>query len=439
MFNRGDHRSPGGDGPAGGDRNREPAQARTLVQELAAACRAIDVETLTIAERAELIEGLADLRRATDATEVCALIEVAKSDQARRHAGHRSTRWHANLNGTTSGFAKKRHVIATKLDTWFPVLLAAFRSGEISLDHCDAVCSVTHPAIAQHLVDLQADLIVLAQHMTCERFRLELRLLAAALDEDGPFDPDGAMPRSRLRIRPDLDGIVFDGTMTGSDALAFSEAIARKTAQLFARAVRDHAENGVEMPASADLKGQALLELVLLGSSADPAAGNAPVRELTIVINRDAPATATDVDHTVEIGGGDLARCTCDSAVRTAEIDQFGEVLSLGRLRRLASAAQRHAAHLRDGGCVFPGCDAPVGWTELHHVVHWQDGGPTDLENLACLCRFHHSVTHQDGWSMRRRANAPPGKPPGLFEWSTPTGLTLRSQHHAPTETMRLR
>jgi HNH endonuclease len=42
---------------------------------------------------------------------------------------------------------------------------------------------------------------------------------------------------------------------------------------------------------------------------------------------------------------------------------------------------------VRDGGGVFPGCDRPLAWCEAHHIQHWLDGGPTDLANLALLCR----------------------------------------------------
>ncbi|WP_091781794.1 HNH endonuclease [Pedococcus dokdonensis] len=30
-----------------------------------------------------------------------------------------------------------------------------------------------------------------------------------------------------------------------------------------------------------------------------------------------------------------------------------------------------------------------------HHLIHWADGGPTDLTNAALLCRAHHTVVHR--------------------------------------------
>jgi HNH endonuclease len=74
----------------------------------------------------------------------------------------------------------------------------------------------------------------------------------------------------------------------------------------------------------------------------------------------------------------------------------------VGRTSRVVSAAQRAALVVRDGGCAVPGCDRPPGWCEAHHLVHWLHGGPTDLENLALLCRAHHRAVHEGGWRLGR-------------------------------------
>ena len=78
---------------------------------------------------------------------------------------------------------------------------------------------------------------------------------------------------------------------------------------------------------------------------------------------------------------------------------------------------------MRDGGCVFPGCDMPAGWSDAHHITPWEHGGTTDLPNLALLCRHHHGVTHRTGWTMTTQ-------PDQTFTWTTPTGRTLHSQRN---------
>jgi hypothetical protein len=76
--------------------------------------------------------------------------------------------------------------------------------------------------------------------------------------------------------------------------------------------------------------------------------------------------------------------------------------LEVGRATRVVSPAQRSALAARDGGCVFPGCSRPLAWCEAHHVRHWLDGGPTDLDNLALVCRAHHRAIHDGGWRLIR-------------------------------------
>jgi 5-methylcytosine-specific restriction protein A len=76
--------------------------------------------------------------------------------------------------------------------------------------------------------------------------------------------------------------------------------------------------------------------------------------------------------------------------------------LEVGRTTRTVSPAQRNALTVRDGGCVFPGCDRPQSSCEAHHLRHWLHGGPTDLDNLALLCWTHHRAVHEDGWRLGR-------------------------------------
>jgi Domain of unknown function (DUF222)/HNH endonuclease len=76
--------------------------------------------------------------------------------------------------------------------------------------------------------------------------------------------------------------------------------------------------------------------------------------------------------------------------------------LEVGRTSRIVTAAQRAALVVRDGGCALAGCDRPPAWCEAHHLRHWLHGGPTDLENLALVCRAHHRAVHEGGWRLAR-------------------------------------
>jgi hypothetical protein len=95
--------------------------------------------------------------------------------------------------------------------------------------------------------------------------------------------------------------------------------------------------------------------------------------------------------------------------------------LEIGRTSRVVSAAQRAALVVRDGGCAVAGCDRPPAWCEAHHLRHWLHGGPTNLDNLALVCRTHHRAVHEGGWRLAR-------DPDGRLAASPPH----RRPQHAP-------
>ncbi len=50
--------------------------------------------------------------------------------------------------------------------------------------------------------------------------------------------------------------------------------------------------------------------------------------------------------------------------------------------------------------CGFGGCDVPFDRCEMHHIVPWEHGGSTDLDNLIPLCSRHHHVVHEGDWTL---------------------------------------
>ncbi len=89
-----------------------------------------------------------------------------------------------------------------------------------------------------------------------------------------------------------------------------------------------------------------------------------------------------------------VRRLACDAAILPAVMGGEGEVVDLGRLKRLFTAGQTRRLWLRDRHCTYPGCDMPAQWCDGHHLVHWADHGRSDLENAALLCERHHTVVH---------------------------------------------
>lgn len=98
-------------------------------------------------------------------------------------------------------------------------------------------------------------------------------------------------------------------------------------------------------------------------------------------------------------------RIACDCSRLCVHENADGEVLNIGRRSRQIPPAIRRALQLRDRGCRFPGCTEHR-FVDGHHIQHWADGGETSLHNLVLLCRRHHRLVHEGGFSVRRHDRA---------------------------------
>jgi 5-methylcytosine-specific restriction protein A len=108
----------------------------------------------------------------------------------------------------------------------------------------------------------------------------------------------------------------------------------------------------------------------------------------------------------------ELRRLACDARVVPVVLGGSGQPLDIGRAMRTVPAHLRRAVAVRDRGCAFPGCGREPGWCEVHHIVPWEHGGPTEIGNLVMLCRFHHRLVHHSGWTIRIRDGQPEFIPP---------------------------
>jgi hypothetical protein len=99
------------------------------------------------------------------------------------------------------------------------------------------------------------------------------------------------------------------------------------------------------------------------------------------------------------------------------EID--GHPVNVGRSQRVVPHRTRVLILDRDRGCRFPGCGSTRN-LEIHHLVHWRDGGPTDDANLLALCPFHHDGHHRAEFTI----TGDPTRLDGLV-FTTGTGLLI--------------
>ncbi|MDQ4490914.1 DUF222 domain-containing protein [Sinomonas sp. ASV486] len=120
--------------------------------------------------------------------------------------------------------------------------------------------------------------------------------------------------------------------------------------------------------------------------------------------------------------------------------DTDGTPLRLGRTAYRPPEAMRRFLRYRDGTCAFPGCNQPAESSELDHTHEWQDGGGTDADNLAHLCRKHHALKSLALVQARQTAaaRAPEGQyaePTGTVVWTT---MLSYAQTTTPSDRDRL-
>jgi len=89
--------------------------------------------------------------------------------------------------------------------------------------------------------------------------------------------------------------------------------------------------------------------------------------------------------------------------------------------------AIRRAVILRDRHCAWSGgCDRRPAATDVHHVTHKKDGGPTSVRDCALLCNYHHDVcVHRLGWKFELL-------PDGSTRATSPDGKTILRSHGPP-------
>jgi hypothetical protein len=149
-------------------------------------------------------------------------------------------------------------------------------------------------------------------------------------------------------------------------------------------------------------RGDAFIEIVRRAVAAGEERGKN--NKTTLVLTMDWESLRDGVGAGTTLGGLDagthlapetVRKLCCDGAVIPVVLGSDGEVMDQGRERRFFSDGQTKRLWLRDGGCTYPGCDAPPSWADAHHLVHWADLGRSDLDNAALLCERHHTIVHQ--------------------------------------------
>ena len=226
-----------------------------------------------------------------------------------------------------------------------------------------------------------------------------LRRWAMLADADGPR-PDDDHDHDTAHCSQTLNGRVQVDANLDTECGAIFSNVLNGIVDEYIRASRD---TGVALLSPARLRAMALVEMAQRASGAKPGSSQRPL--IWVVAPQAAMATGTGIAEISGFGpirSVDACRLACDATVSLVLTDEAGRIVDVGRAQRTATAAQRRLLAVRDGGCTFPGCGRPPEWCEAHHIVFWDDGGPTDLENLTLQCKAHHHLCHRGGFNLAR-------------------------------------
>jgi len=381
---------------------------------------------VSFADDAELLAAAVELesaRAALDAAAGHVLGELDARGVCDRDFGLSTVSWLAHHTHRSRPVIAGRVKTAAKLRR-LGVVDDALADGVISAEHARVVVDAANPRIAPQITDLQPDLVELAQRCPFVAWRRHVTELAELLDQDGGYDPNTDLARNHLHVHPlGVDGIKLTGQLFGEHALSFTHQLETETDRLWRRHHNDaDTTSDLPVPSRATLRALALVELLRHGTTRDPETTKAPTVDITLVIHTDHPDQVMTPDGTV-VPRDTVEHLCCDPIIHPVTLDDAGLPLNVGRASRYATPTQRRALAIRDGGCVFPGCDTPHNWCDIHHTTPWDKGGLTNLAELASTCRHHHGVTHRKGWTMT-------ANPDQTFTWTTPTGQTLHSQRN---------
>ncbi len=301
-------------------------------------------------------------------------------------------RWKCKLSG---GAAMERVEIARQLEK-LPGTQAAFANGEVGFQHVAVLAHTAEHVGAAAVRKGETSLLQSARTMDPGQFTTVAKNFEHRIDAAGALaEANRAFERRYLHVGEPQDGLVrLDGLLDAEGCATLRTAL-----QPFMRPTKDDDRSYGQR------QHDALIELCRRGSGSKRD-GSGPRAQLIIRASVDTLAGVPGAPAGELEGGGTVPaetvqRYACDSAI--VRITGRGELdHELNHASRTIPASTRRALEARDGHCVFPGCMRPPIWCDGHHLLWWTRGGPTTLPNLGLLCRPHHRMVHEEGWTLVR-------------------------------------
>src|ERR1700730_6256221 len=315
-------------------------------------------------------------------------------------------KWKCKLSG---GAAAERGEIGKQLER-LPKTEEAFAHGQLGYQHVAVMARTAENLGTAAVRAEEGNLLKAAQSMDPGQFTKVAKKFRHPLDAAAALtETNRAYQRRYLHISEPQGGVVrLDGLLDAEGGATVRAALA-----------------GLMKPTKDDQRthGQrcadALVEFCRQGGgSKRDSSGPRPqliIRAGLHTLAGIPGASAGELEGGGTVPAETVQRHACDSALvrmtgRT-ELDH-----ELHHASRTLPTSTRRALEARARHCVWPGCGRPLSWCDGHHLVWWTRGGETSLHNLAMLCRPHHRLVHEGGWSLQRSRNqwlaAPPARIP---------------------------
>ena len=297
-----------------------------------------------------------------------------------------------------------------------PTTLEAAKEGWISIDHARLLGESHERAPLTQAQELE--LITLAISEDLDQFKKTV-----VRREDERRADDGLTRHERQRER--RSGKVFDGDDDMVILYAQFDRIAGervKTAlhTLSDRLFREDAKTGSDRTHE-QRNADALVALITQSSkssgspSDDILEDSSECSEIapqatTLIVSVDYDTLSGQLKNAGLIDGtpidiDDLRRIACDASIVPAIFAADGQPLYMGRKQRAVTSAQKLALVARDKQCI--GCGMRASGCDAHHIIWWDDDGPTDITNLVLLCPKCHKKVHKQGYQV---INSPCGQ-----------------------------
>ena len=308
-----------------------------------------------------------------------------------------------------------------------PHLAQAQRSGEISSEKADLVTRALSPLDRRGFDPAEIDhgeqlLTGFAAQFGPKDLRRLARQVVDAIDPDGTL-PDDQLQQDRrfFRMRPTTDGGYAGEFRLTSDCGSKLQALLQPLAK--PRVNTTTTANGklIEEPdprSPGQRMHDALSDVcdrLLRSDNAVPDSGGTPA---AVIVTIDLKDLLNHTGYAVASDGTLIRTQTALAAADQADLywavtTATGQILHLGRTRRIASRPADHRPLRPRSRMQLPRLRHPPEWCQRHHIVPWAEGGLTDLDNLTLLCAYHHHNFLTKGWECRMNEHRLP-------EWLPP-------------------